>query len=83
MTGDAHHDADPSRVSTTCRTTPGCGCVADPGRTAAVVHALVRPAAFDGGRDDAALLLLRHLLSGVVWKLAGQLHDLGPGSDRS
>ena len=55
---------------------------ADPGRTATVLHAFVRLTTFDGGRDDAARLLLRHLLRGVVWKLAGRLHVLGPDSDR-
>lgn len=50
----------------------------DPGRTDTVLYALVRLAAVDGGHDDDALLLMLHLLSGVVWKLVGQLRDLSP-----
>ena len=50
----------------------------DPGRTDSVLYALVRLAAVDGGHDDDALLLTLHLLSGVVWKLVGQLRDLSP-----
>src|SRR3712207_1983354 len=45
-------------------------------RTNAVLAALVRLAAVDGGRDDAALLLTLHLLSGLVWTMVGQLEDL-------
>ncbi len=51
---------------------------ADPDTTHQVGAALVRLAAVDGGRDDDALLLLLHLLSGVVWRLAAQLGDLSP-----
>jgi hypothetical protein len=43
-----------------------------------VSTALVRLAAADGGRDDDALVLLLHLLSGVAWRLVGQLGDLSP-----
>ena len=50
----------------------------DPGRTDTVLYVLVRLAAVDGGYDDDALLLALHLLSGVVWKLVGQLRDLSP-----
>jgi hypothetical protein len=48
----------------------------DPETSNATLGALVRLAAVDGGRDDDALLLLLHLLSGVVWRLVGQLGDL-------
>jgi hypothetical protein len=51
---------------------------ADPARTHDVAAGLVRLAAGDGDRDDDALLLLIHLLSGVVWRLASQLADLSP-----
>src|SRR3954447_25331120 len=47
-------------------------------RTDAVLAALVRLAAVDGGRDDDALLLTLHLLSGLVWTTAAQLRDLSP-----
>jgi hypothetical protein len=47
-------------------------------RTNAVLAALVRLAAVDGGRDDAALLLTLHLLSGLVWTMVAQLEDLTP-----
>ncbi len=50
----------------------------DPDRTDTVLYALVRLAAVDGGHDDDALLLMLHLLSGVVWKLVGQLRDRSP-----
>ena len=43
-----------------------------------VLAALVRLAAVDGDRDDGALLLTLHLLSGLVWTLAAQLQDLSP-----
>jgi hypothetical protein len=43
-----------------------------------VLAALVRLAAVDGDRDDDALLLTLHLLSGLVWTLAAQLQDLSP-----
>lgn len=43
-----------------------------------VLAALVRLAAVDGGRDDDALLLTLHLLSGLVWTMAGQFKDLSP-----
>ena len=43
-----------------------------------VLAALVRLAAIDGGRDDDALLLTLHLLSGCVWTMAAQLQDLSP-----
>lgn len=42
-----------------------------------VLLALVRLAAVDGARDDDALLVLLHLLSGVVWLLVRQLRGLG------
>lgn len=42
-----------------------------------VLHALVRLAAADGQRDDDALLLLLHLLSSLVFRLAKELGDLG------
>ena len=51
---------------------------ADPTRTHGVAAALVELAAVDGRRDDDALLLLLHLLSGVVWRLTSQLADLSP-----
>ncbi|RBY95246.1 hypothetical protein DQ237_14275 [Blastococcus sp. TF02-8] len=41
-----------------------------------VLAALVRLAAVDGGRDDDALLLTLHLLSGLVRTMARQLADL-------
>ena len=47
-------------------------------RTDVVLAALVRLAAVDGGRDDDALLLTLHLLSGFVWTMAEQLRDLSP-----
>src|SRR3954447_5938825 len=47
-------------------------------RTNVVLAALVRLAAVDGGRDDDALLLTLHLLSGLVWTMAAQLRDLSP-----
>jgi hypothetical protein len=47
-------------------------------RTNVVLAALVRLAALDGGRDDDALLLTLHLLSGLVWTMAEQLRDLSP-----
>jgi hypothetical protein len=47
-------------------------------RTDAVLAALVRLAAVDGGRDDDALLLTLHLLSGLVWATVAQLRDLSP-----
>ncbi len=46
--------------------------------TNVVLAALVRLAAVDGGRDDDALLLTLHLLSGLVWTMAEQLRDLSP-----
>jgi hypothetical protein len=46
--------------------------------TDVVLAALVRLAAIDGGRDDDALLLTLHLLSGLVWTTAAQLRDLSP-----
>ncbi|MCU1613202.1 MAG: hypothetical protein JWO98_742 [Frankiales bacterium] len=45
-------------------------------RTNVVLAALVRLAAVDGGRDDDALLLILHLLSGLVWTMVAQLRDL-------
>jgi hypothetical protein len=45
-----------------------------------VLAALVRLAAVDGGRDDDALLLTLHLLSGLVLTMAKQLADLSPDS---
>ncbi|KQS54517.1 hypothetical protein ASG36_20665 [Geodermatophilus sp. Leaf369] len=47
-------------------------------RSDAVLGALVRLAAVDGGRDDDALALLLHLLSGIVWTTVRQLSDLTP-----
>lgn len=47
-------------------------------RTNAVLAALVRLAAVDGGHDDDALLLTLHLLSGLVWATVAQLGDLSP-----
>src|SRR5215218_10396711 len=46
--------------------------------TDVVLAALVRLAAVDGGRNDDALLLTLHLLSGLVWTMAAQLRDLSP-----
>ncbi|WP_324276956.1 hypothetical protein [Blastococcus brunescens] len=43
-----------------------------------VLAALVRLAAVDGGRDNDALLLTLHLLSGLVRTMARQLADLNP-----
>ena len=43
-----------------------------------VLAALVRLAAVDGGRDDDALLLTLHLLSGLVRTMARELADLNP-----
>src|SRR4051794_4538314 len=43
-----------------------------------VLAALVRLAAVDGGRDDDALLLTLHLLSGLTWTMVAQLRDLSP-----
>ncbi len=51
---------------------------ADPIRTHQIAAGLVRLAAADGARDDDALLLLLHLLSGVVARLGFQLADLSP-----
>ena len=48
----------------------------DPVRCRQILSALVRLAAVDGAGDDDALLVLLHLLSGVVWRLVGQLGDL-------
>ena len=50
----------------------------DPRRTNAALLSLIRLAATDGPGDDDALLLLLQLLSGVVWRLVGQLADLSP-----
>jgi hypothetical protein len=47
-------------------------------RPDAVLAALVRLAAVDGRRDDDALLLTLHLLSGLVRTMARQLADLSP-----
>jgi hypothetical protein len=46
------------------------------GRANVVLAALVRLAAADGDRDDDALLLTLHLLSGLVWTMAAQFEDL-------
>lgn len=51
---------------------------ADPAHTHAVGAGLVELAAADGGREEDALLVLLHLLSGVVWRLSSQLADLSP-----
>jgi hypothetical protein len=51
---------------------------ADQVRADAVVGALVRLAADEGGRDDDALLLLLHLLSSGVLSVSRQLRDLTP-----
>jgi hypothetical protein len=55
-------------------------CSSDSGheRSDQVLAALVRLAAVDGGRDDDALALLLHLLSGMVWTTVRQLRDLSP-----
>jgi hypothetical protein len=45
-------------------------------RTNEVLAALVRLAAVDGDRDDDALLLTLHVLSGLVWTMVEQLRDL-------
>jgi hypothetical protein len=55
-----------------------CSEAGEPDRSNAVLAALVRLAAVDGDRDEDALLLLLHLLSGLVWAMAGQLRDLSP-----
>src|SRR5262249_43305349 len=47
-----------------------------PRRTNLVLRSLVRLAAVDAARDDDALLVLLHLLSGLVWRLVRQLGDL-------
>ena len=47
-------------------------------RTHQVAAGLIWLAAVDGGRDDDAVLLLLHLLSGVVGRLSYQLRDLSP-----
>lgn len=47
-------------------------------RTDDVLSALVRLASVDGGRDDEALLLTLHLLSGLVWTTVAELRDLSP-----
>lgn len=52
------------------------------GRTDAVLAALVRLAAVDGGRDEDALLLTLHLLSGLVWRMTRQLQHLCPDVTR-
>lgn len=51
---------------------------ADPAHTHRISTGLIRLAAADGGHDDDALLLLLHLLSGLVWRLATGLGDLSP-----
>jgi hypothetical protein len=49
----------------------------DAGRCNQLLLALIRLAAADSTRrDDDALLVLLHLLSGVAWRLVGQLGDL-------
>lgn len=55
-----------------------CSQTSDHVRSNAVLGALVRLAAVDGGRDDDALTLLLHLLSGLVWTMVRQLRDLSP-----
>jgi hypothetical protein len=50
----------------------------DTSRTNSVLLGLVHLAAADGHCDDDALLLLLHLLSGLVYRLVGQLSDLSP-----
>ncbi|MCO7218586.1 hypothetical protein [Klenkia sp. PcliD-1-E] len=55
-----------------------CSVSSDHELSDAVLAALVRWAAADNGRDDDALTLLLHLLSGVVWTTARQLQDLSP-----
>ncbi|TYP87430.1 hypothetical protein [Blastococcus xanthinilyticus] len=47
-------------------------------RRDAVLAALLRLAAVDGGRDDDALLLTLHLFSGLAHTMARQLADLNP-----
>lgn len=49
---------------------------ADPNHTNRIGTGLIRQAAADGARDDEALLLLLHLLSGLVSRLTSQLADL-------
>ena len=55
-----------------------CSETSEHARSNAVLGALVRLAAMDGGRDDDALALLLHLLSGLVWTMVRQLRDLSP-----
>jgi hypothetical protein len=43
-----------------------------------VLAALTRVAGVEGGRDDDALLLTLHLLSGLVWTMAAEFRDLSP-----
>lgn len=51
---------------------------ADPPRTNRVLLGLVHLAAADLDRDDDALLILLHLLSRLVYRLARELRDLSP-----
>ncbi|WP_299960101.1 hypothetical protein [uncultured Modestobacter sp.] len=55
-----------------------CSETSEHERSNAVLGALVRLAAVDGGCDGGALELLLHLLSGLVWTMARQLRDLSP-----
>ena len=55
-----------------------CAETSEHERSDAVLASLVRLAAVDGERDDDALTLLLHLLSGLVWTLVRQLDDLSP-----
>lgn len=81
----AHLDADVVIGAWSCRE-PELAGITDveallaawdhPVRTHDVGAVLVRLAAVDGAADDDALILLLHLLSGVVWRLVGQLADL-------
>ena len=48
------------------------------GRADAALAALVKLAAVEGRRDDDALALSLHLLSGLVWTMVAQLRDLSP-----
>jgi len=65
-------------LTTVAELLAACSETSEHERSNAVLGALVRLAAVDGGRDDDALALLLHLLSGLVWTMARQLRDLSP-----
>lgn len=65
-------------LSTTGQVHEACSESSDHALSDAVLGALVRLAAVDGGRDDDALTLVLHLLSGMVWSTVRQLKDLSP-----